>query len=440
MKSRKKSPPRKKAASLRRRRTVSTAAKSRTVAVKSKAKPAAGQSRAPRPLANRARVTRKTPQRIPPVLLEDDRPSGPQASGPGQKYVAGTSSLAQLTDAVVELPEAYGTQKLFLTARDPHWLYAHWDLTREQQLRFNSLSADRHLVLRVREDAPEAPPANDTHVHPESRHWFVHVTRPATKYVAELGFYAKDGTWSMITASSPTVTPPERASEDVSAQFVSIPSELPLSHLVSLAKEAAGGNLPLAAALDELRAQGHPELPASATVPPPAHWTPGQERALAEVLSMDATRRVWIGSLEITELIRQQLAQELASQAAAALAGAPTSPAEAPGAISSPAGGQPPAHGFWFDVNAELIVYGATEPGASVTIGGRPIRLRPDGSFSYRFALPDGRYELPITALSADQMDARGVELKFSRDTQHMGEVRAHPQDPSLKPPMPENL
>src|SRR5688572_31722682 len=33
---------------------------------------------------------------------------------------------------------------------------------------------------------------------------------------------------------------------------------------------------------------------------------------------------------------------------------------------------------------------------ATVTIGGRPIRLRPDGSFSYRFSLPDGEYELPI--------------------------------------------
>src|SRR5438094_6482773 len=31
-----------------------------------------------------------------------------------------------------ELPEAYGTEKLLVAARDPHWLYAHWDLTREQ--------------------------------------------------------------------------------------------------------------------------------------------------------------------------------------------------------------------------------------------------------------------------------------------------------------------
>ena len=60
------------------------------------------------------------------------------------------------------------------------------------------------------------------------------------------------------------------------------------------------------------------------------------------------------------------------------------------------------AKGFWFNVNAELIIYGATEPDAKVTLGGHEIKLRPDGSFSYRFALPDGNYDLPAVAVSAD--------------------------------------
>jgi len=46
-------------------------------------------------------------------------------------------------------------------------------------------------------------------------------------------------------------------------------------------------------------------------------------------------------------------------------------------------------------VNAELIIYGATEPDAQVTIGGRANQAAPDGSFSFRFSLPDGDYELP---------------------------------------------
>ena len=96
--------------------------------------------------------------------------------------------------------------------------------------------------------------------------------------------------------------------------------------------------------------------------------------------------------------------------------------------------------GFWFNVNAELIVYGATEPTAAVSIGGRIIKLRPDGSFSYRFALPDGQYELPVVAVSADQTDGRAAELRFSRGTEYRGDVGSTPQDPELKAPEPANL
>jgi hypothetical protein len=108
--------------------------------------------------------------------------------------------------------------------------------------------------------------------------------------------------------------------------------------------------------------------------------------------------------------------------------------------VASPFGGVPSQKGFWFNVNAELIIYGATEPDATVTIGRRVIKLRADGSFSYRFALPDGQYELPIVAVSADQTDARAAELQFSRATEYRGDVGAHPQDPRLKLPHVENV
>ena len=88
--------------------------------------------------------------------------------------------------------------------------------------------------------------------------------------------------------------------------------------------------------------------------------------------------------------------------------------------------------------DAELILYGATEPDAAVTVGGRTIKLRPDGTFSYRFALPDGHYELPAVATSADGTDARRADLHFARSTEYSGEVGAHPQDAALKPPRVE--
>ena len=140
--------------------------------------------------ARRAAVRRKKIE-VPPLLLEGDQPAPPPASGPGRKYALGPVPPAQhFETAETELPEAYGTRKLFLTARDPHWLYAHWDLTREQQLKLNARSADGHLVLRVYAGKVEGHPVYEIHVHPESRHWFAHVERAGNSYAAELGYYS----------------------------------------------------------------------------------------------------------------------------------------------------------------------------------------------------------------------------------------------------------
>jgi hypothetical protein len=80
---------------------------------------------------------------------------------------------------------------LFLIARDPHWLYAHWDLTREHLREYNALSADRHLVLRIYVNAMSEQFLTEIHVHPESRNWFIHVERGGAKYLAALGYYQR---------------------------------------------------------------------------------------------------------------------------------------------------------------------------------------------------------------------------------------------------------
>jgi hypothetical protein len=126
----------------------------------------------------RRTYTRRKKSEVPSILLEGDAPATPTASGPGEKYSLGATPPTQhFLAAESELPESYGTKKLFLTARDPHWLYAHWDLTREQQMKLNAQSSDGHLVLRIYAHKIEGHPAYEIHVHPESRHWFTHVER-----------------------------------------------------------------------------------------------------------------------------------------------------------------------------------------------------------------------------------------------------------------------
>ncbi|HYT59440.1 MAG TPA: DUF4912 domain-containing protein [Haliangiales bacterium] len=391
-----------------------------------------------------ASATSQRPLKVPPILLEGDEPSALPVSGPGQRYALGPTpppEHAGTTGESGDLPEAYGTKKLLLAARDPHWLYAHWDFTRAQLTEYNRRSADGHLVLRVYLETVADEPFAEVHVHPESRNWFVHVGRGGTRFVAELGYYAKaDGRWARISVSPQTLTPPDVVSSDTTVHFASIPIEVPFEQLLAVVKTAINENVPLAEAILQLRAQGFKGLPGPQEIKA-GSWTPDQERALAELVAMDKVRRVWIGSLEITELIRRRLFQEISSAAVPQFS-LPGEERAVGGvaSVSSPFGAMERQKGFWFNINAELIVYGATESGAQVTIGGRVVNLRPDGSFSFRFALPDGQHELPVVAVSADQTDARAAELKFSRHTEYRGEVGAHPQDPRLKPPRSESV
>jgi hypothetical protein len=385
---------------------------------------------APAPAAKAKPAAKAARLKIPSILLEGDAPAPPAVGGPGQRYALGPTPPGQhVPPAESELPEAYGTQQLFLTARDPHWLYAHWDLSQAQLKKYNGLSADGHLVLRVYRGTLEATPLTEIHVHPESRNWFVPVPDAGAKYLSALGYYDSGRRWVGLACSGATLTPPDSLSEETTLRFATIPYDVPLAQLVSIVKSALHEHLPLVEALQQLRDQGYKGLPAPEQIS--RNWTPAQEKALAEVVSMDQVRRIWVGSLEITELVRRQLQMGISSALLA-----PSSPFGALGSISSAFGGVPKQRGFWFNVNAELIIYGATEPDATVTIGDRQIKLRPDGTFSFRFALPDGEYSLPAAARSADGEETRRAHLKFKRSTAYHGEVGAHPQDKRLQPPV----
>ncbi len=72
---------------------------------------------------------------------------------------------------------------------------------------------------------------------------------------------------------------------------------------------------------------------------------------------------------------------------------------------------------FWLVADAELIVYGATEPDANVTIGGKPITLNPDGTFRFQMSFQDGVIDFPILAVAVDGEQSRSVHMKFERET-----------------------
>ena len=325
-----------------------------------------------------------------------------------------------------DLPESYGTERLYLTARDPRWLYAYWDLSVQQMAKHRMKSRDGRVVLRLFEKNHRESLQEIT-LTPEARNWYIPVPKPATTYRAQLGYYQPQGSFKVISESRETTTPSEMVSTATAAQFVTIPLELGFRDLYGMIREQLQGGENLGDALSRLQSTGF-KFPFERGSQP-GKWTDEQRTALAHLLYDDLLKRIQAGSFEVSEWLRQRLAQELSSGMFSG-AFSPMGASWGSGALGQP------GKGFWFAVNAELIIYGATEPNATVTVDGKPIKLRKDGTFSFHYVFPDGEYRMPIIATSAAGDDSRAVDLKFERRTTERGEVGKVKQPAHLPAPV----
>jgi hypothetical protein len=86
----------------------------------------------------------------------------------------------------------------------------------------------------------------------------------------------------------------------------------------------------------------------------------------------------------------------------------------------NPEGELPGARDFEFQVDAEMVIFGSAPAEARVTMSGEPIKLREDGSFTVRVAMPDRRQVIPITASSTDGFEQRTIVLAIERNTKVM--------------------
>jgi len=85
------------------------------------------------------------------------------------------------------------------------------------------------------------------------------------------------------------------------------------------------------------------------------------------------------------------------------------------------------SHELPFAVDAELIVYGVSDPHAHITLQGEPVPLRPDGSFTVRMELPDRRQVIPVIASSSDGVEQRTIILAVERNTKVLERVTRDP-------------
>jgi hypothetical protein len=252
-----------------------------------------------------------------------------------------------------ELPAGYDVDRIVLLVRDPYWLHTFWDITRKNLLRAREDLGDEwkdaKSVLRVYDvtgldfDGTNAHSYFDIEVAGGANNWYVNTRVPNRTYLIEIGLLAESGRFVVLARSNRATTPRDAPSEITDEEWM-IPD-----------------------------------------------WE------FEKVYALSGGFQVGTGSIELKDLMEKALGGETSSGAPGSLG------------VTSPAGGgrrQPGAgRAFWFRLGTELIVYGATEPDARVTLEGRPVKLRPDGTFTVRYSLPDGERVIPAAAESADGVE-----------------------------------
>jgi len=374
-----------------------------------------------------------TARKKPPLIRSSVINAESSPSSPAPVVPAATTTLPEVKAPVLPayeflgyLPESYGSKKLFLVARDPHILFAYWDINQVQYQEAARAAHDGKVFLEVY--VPGEGRVQQIHIWDCHKNWYLQVNRPDTNFVAQLGYYRGDGSFEVLARSAEVRTPRDTLSPNTDARFVTIPFHVSFRELYDMIAAQAQPGEELAETLARLQRSDF-ELPFQARIP--RDLTAKESDELLEYLGDEEVRRRMVGSFEITEILKKRFETMVSSGQWASSAGAWVT------SLSSPFGASFGARerGFHMHVNAELIIYGGTEPNAKVRIDGQDITLSKDGTFSYHFVFPDGQFHIPIDATSADGVETRSALLSFLRMTELEGDVRKTAQ-PVLEEPI----
>ena len=299
-----------------------------------------------------------------PVQKAAARNTSPEEQVESSKYDVGIPTRELSARVPRELPKSYGKDRIVALVRDPYWLHAHWELTPQAVGRAEAaLGQEWHgskPILRLLDVTPSD---------------LGHTTE---KTVRDIEIHGGCNNW-YIDVNHP-----------------------PRSFRVEIGYLAKSGKFYVVARSNVVTT---PRAGISDTID--ENWADLDAKKADRIYAMSSGYDPAASSLEVKQFLDERLRRPLGS----------------PSISSFGSGGLLPAgktRAFWFQLDAELIVYGATEPNARVTLQGQPVSLRADGTFTMRFKLPDARQIIPATAVSPDGMEERTIVLAVERNTKQL--------------------
>lgn len=319
----------------------------------------------------------------------------PEWEGGQTAPIAG--DLATVDEGLPELPGGYGESRIVLLPRDPQWAYVYWDVPNEHREELRQ-QGGQQLALRLYDvtaiDLAVQPPHSMQEYPCDelAREWYVPIPMSDRDYIAEIGYRCWDGRWLLLARSLSTHMPPIYPSDWIEDNFITIGWE------------------------ERLQGRTFFRL-----VPPPTRepGTEGIAQQIYDLAQAAAAQRLagsLFGSMQpvagsifgSVHLAERAVSSYVFPSGVGWWSGVGMFSASAPPLRSRK---------FWLVADAELIVYGATEPDATLTIAGQPVRLNPDGTFRIQVSFPDGLIDYPILAIAADGEQSRSIHLRFQRDT-----------------------
>lgn len=301
------------------------------------------------------------------------------AAQPGGDSLPADGALEQQANEI--------TQVVFLP-RDHQWGYCFWSISASDKARAQAAAAGS-LCLRLADVTglvnPQAQPhaLREVVVFGEAHEWFIPVPVADRDYRVELGYRLNGGGWLSLATSAVARMPVDVVTKVIAEQFQ------PFS-------------------LDQGAATAPTKLVDSST-------STSSGGVLHEQLYQQATggmRPVSRGSEAFHEIDFDHIEGTNTGNLNDSGAGLWAS-----GRSESGAGGVARPRSFWLVADAELIVYGATDPSATLTIGDQIVPLNSDGTFRLQVPFKDGKQLYPIFAVAADGEQKRSISLDFTRAT-----------------------
>ena len=271
---------------------------------------------------------------------------------------------------------------LSFEAHGPQWGFAFWSLSNGDQARLREAGGSG-LCLRIADvtglngSSPAPHALQELPVDPRAGQWGVALPLGNRLYRAELGLRTSQG-WVELVRSAPVMVP----------GFNDAPAPAP--------------------SFEPFAAPAAFDAPATANPPAAGPAAP----ALHERMYQTATvrvRQLGRGSEVLHTLETLEGEHGGLNPSGVGL--------WASGRNESGAGAVARQRSFWLVADAELIVYGATDPAATLRIGSEVVPLNADGSFRIQVPFRDGQQLYPIEAIAADGEQRRSIVLQFERTT-----------------------